>query len=561
MSQMTDLQYYTFERVERRVVAHLLRNPILIEKHPMTKEDFHYFSAGYGMLEQICRQSYCSVAKDTFVSTYVQTLAEKTGGDSWDDQEGLYQLQKKANKIYDNSIALGETLDSSNFEADYLLLKKYSMLRQIHKHGIDVTDFFKPGEQDEIASLQRLGRFANTTIDQMLTQLISPLYSLERQFSLDLDIVEEHSSKGMKGLLHFLKQGKMYGVGHPSGFMNTITDGQLPGKLIITSASTNAGKTRNSTASVCHAAMPCYYDGEKGQWMKNPNGQGNRVLYIVTETDPDEVRTAMLAYTANVNETKILHDTCSEEEYKRVELASNMFYRNYIWIVYMAEPTVARMDDCIRRHVKEFGVSLVYFDYIQPNQELVMEFTGGTKGMQAREDQALSNFSKRLKAMAKRYNVFISSYTQANADLKQSTRRDETVVAGAKAIIFKADTAVIMERPSESDLEAIKPLQEGFIEPNLVYTIYKNRGEHNHLRVWVHFDFACMRVEDLFVTDKQNQAVVSFPKKYFQRNDEGHLVVRNVKPEIPLTEDEICELLETEPTVEELEEKTCKQSA
>lgn len=64
---------------------------------------------------------------------------------------------------------------------------------------------------------------------------------------------------------------------------------------------------------------------------------------------------------------------------------------------------------------------------------------------------------------------------------------------------------MIVMPPTESELKKIHPIleEQGFIKtPNMVFTIYKNRGAKlSKLKIWVYQNLDNMRIEDLFATD------------------------------------------------------------
>lgn len=123
-----------------------------------------------------------------------------------------------------------------------------------------------------------------------------------------------------------------------------------------------------------------------------------------------------------------------------------------------------------------------------------------------REDNALIMFIDRMKTLANLLNIHIDTSTQANGDWKNNDMVDQSVIRGAKGMADKVDVGLVALPPSAKDREGIAHiLQKGFTkEPNLVYHVYKvRRGRLNHVRLWLYFDYATCRTEDLFVTDNE----------------------------------------------------------
>ena len=56
--------------------------------------------------------------------------------------------------------------------------------------------------------------------------------------------------------------------------------------------------------------------------------------------------------------------------------------------------------------------------------------------MGLREDQIMGNFSSRLKAIAERYNVYVSTATQLNRNSNDREARDASAIRGGKIIFI-----------------------------------------------------------------------------------------------------------------------------
>lgn len=115
-------------------------------------------------------------------------------------------------------------------------------------------------------------------------------------------------------------------------------------------------------------------------------------------------------------------------------------------------------------------------------------------------------FATALKDLAVELGIFVMTSTQvnANADNPQEIRNESTI-AGSRAIINKADIGCVMARPTKQELEFLSQSDEFLIKtPTLVTDIYKVRsGEWNQVRIWSNVNLGNLRKEDLFVTDSR----------------------------------------------------------
>ena len=67
----------------------------------------------------------------------------------------------------------------------------------------------------------------------------------------------------------------------------------------------------------CNIAYPIRFDRKKGKWVST--GSAEKVLYIMTEQDPAEIQTMILAYLTGYNEEIFLYGTYGEEELPRIQ--------------------------------------------------------------------------------------------------------------------------------------------------------------------------------------------------------------------------------------------------
>ena len=121
-------------------------------------------------------------------------------------------------------------------------------------------------------------------------------------------------------------------------------------------------------------------------------------------------------------------------------------------------------------------------------------------------------FSTALKDLAVELNVAMFTSTQLNAKGDDDRGvRNESSLAGSRAIINKADNGAIMARPTQEELNLFKDSKTGL--PNLVTDVFKVRsGECTQVKIWSQFDYATMRKTDLFITDGGLNPIENFYK-------------------------------------------------
>ena len=73
-------------------------------------------------------------------------------------------------------------------------------------------------------------------------------------------------------------------------------------------------------------------------------------------------------------------------------------------------------------------------------------------------------------------------------------------------------------KEGEKELKKVEPILRELInkpQPNLVYSLYKNRGgKWNKIKIWLYIDYSTMRVHDLFVTDYDYKLIKDIEKTY-----------------------------------------------
>lgn len=326
-----------------------------------------------------------------------------------------------------------------NFNSNYIEVRKWSLIRNLIRSGIDVSEYYDPNETDLELIEYRAEKFKEDSIDEIINFYRNKILGLNNLFSSKQgrDSVKA-GSKEAEAQKEAWKEAIDYGLSYASNYLNTVTYGIRKKRFTVMSAGTGVGKTRISIANICHSFAPMYWDVVEKKWVDNPNGTQNCALYIGTEMELiEEIEPIIWAYMAHVPEDHITMNTYEDGEEERVDEAIRILReKGNIYLEYVPDYDIATLEAVIEEHVSTHHVTSVFFDYIHTTTDLISEYQGAAKSKMAlREDQVLGNLSAKLKDLTRKYNISIDTWTQVTGDFKNESNRDQTIVRGAKSII------------------------------------------------------------------------------------------------------------------------------
>ncbi len=531
---------YVNKQAIREILGSLLQEPSLIREYKIVQNDFpetfhKLIFAAINNLYKNGAEIIDAVAIDEYLSHY------ETQYQVFTKNEGINFLEK-----------VQEMALQSNFKYYYDQLKKFSLLRSYAENGIDVSEFFDPDEIDPVTIETQRKLLDEYSLQDIINhykkkqlKIIAPFISTEGRDSKKAG-VGGHEQKEK------WKQDTAWGIGYSSAYLTTALHGVRKRRFNVKSAGTGVGKTRSSIADIGYACSPYYYDKALGKWCENPNGTYNGALYIGTEMELlEEIDPILWAYIADVPQDHIEFNMYEEGEEERVDKAIDILeHEANIWFEYVPEYDANTLEEVIEQHKLDHNIEYVWFDYISATVELNSEYASESKvKMVVREDQVLANLSKKLKNFTRKFDVSIDSFTQVTGDFKNEANRDQTIVRGAKSIIDKADGAMIAMPPTEKELKKVEPITRELLNkpaPNLVYSLYKNRGgKWNKIKIWLYIDYSTMRVHDLFVTDYKYKLIKDIEKTYINVSNEEYAstkAIRNPIENLEITEKETEEM-------------------
>lgn len=418
-------------------------------------------------------------------------------------------LFKKSNGIE----YLNDILELSNIEAFpyyYNKLKKFNLLRDLKKQGIDVSNFYINDLTDPNAeSVNR--EFESLTTKDICDIVKKKLIKVESDYAVSEEVKVQTLASGLDELIEGF--GEVQGIGAPvqGSIYNQIISGALPGTLTIRSGASGTGKTRNAIMDAAYLSFPYRYNSHLGKWQRF--GSEEKVLFIITEQTFEQIQRMMLAYLTDINESLFKYAKFSDTQKIVIQQAASLIkeYEDRFIVMKMPEPTIEGLKTMIREVCLSKSIDVIFFDYIFVNPGLLREF----RGFNLRNDELLLLMSTALKDLAVELNVPVFTSTQVNAAADDNRNiRNEASLAGGRATINKADNGAIMARPTREELEALATITPQYGIPNLVTDIFKVRsGEWTQVRIWSVVDLGRMVREDLFITDSQLEVISDFSKR------------------------------------------------
>lgn len=416
------------------------------------------------------------------------------------------QLMEKENgKVFLQDCEIESEVE--NFYYYYNKLKKINLVRelQLSKDKVDQI-YCEDVLNDHYIEINN--KFEQMQIVDIINMLKSNIATMENKYVLNNIAEESRPADTIRQKLKEWKQKPEIGCMLQGDIFNTITRGGRKGKLYIRSAGSGVGKTRSMVGDACHIAYPIRYDPKVGKWVST--GSCEKVLYVMTEQDTEEIDTMILAYLTGYNEDVFTYGTFDEND-PRIQTALDIMERfsdnmNYAKI---SDPCSSVVKNLFRRRNLQDGIENFFYDYIFSSPAMLDEY----RDLKIREDVALRMFTTTLKNLAVELNAFILTSTQlSNDDDPKGGFKDFRNVQGSKAIVNLADFACIMSRPSIEELNQISEFKKSFgYTPNLVTDVYKNRrGRWNMVRIWSMHDLGTCRKYDLFITTANMKSVDEF---------------------------------------------------
>lgn len=268
--------------------------------------------------------------------------------------------------------------------------------------------------------------------------------------------------------------------------------------------------TRLSVKDMINVAMDEIYVIGKGWQKTNTNFP---TLFISTELNKDELQTIILAYLTGLTTTRIEEGNFNAGEKERLDHAIEVIKRSKMYFEYIEDFSVSDVQMTIEDYVNRYDVNYVVFDYIQ-NSPKMSRTAQDSFGHNLREDEILQQLSRNLKRLAEKYDIFILSATQLNAEgqsgVDNESSRTSASLRGSKAVADKIDYGIVSAHVRAIDLKKLDPvLKEVGIDkkPTFGHFVYKNRAGLTGVIIWTKINLGNMREDIMFITDYNYQLI------------------------------------------------------
>lgn len=487
----------------QQVLGNLANNPSLLaqtDKYQLSVNDFdtrfekNLFNAICGLFSQGLKK--ISVID---IENYLST-----------NQSAKMLFDKQNGRDYVQDILDFVENDSSGFDYYYTKLKKFNLLRDLQKQGFDISDYYSE-DPFSLDGLKIAQHFEETSLTDICNSVKQKLLKIETEYAKNQEIEVISITDGLTELLRDLNKGSELGPPLQGKIYNQVLSGAQKGCLTIRSAASGIGKTVLAFADACYLAFPLRYNPEQQKWEQQ--GGNQKVLFVITEQSLEQAQKKVLAYLSGVSESVFKYGNFDEEIGSRLKKAMWLMeqYRDNFTIVRIPDPNIQILQNVLREQAILRQVDFIFYDYIFISPNLLNEF----RGHNLRNDELLLLMATALKDLAVELDVGVFTSTQVNAAADNNREiRNEASLAGGRATINKADNGIIMARPTNEELDMVKPLIQANIfpyEPNRVFDVFKVRsGQWSQVRIWSYVDLGTLRITDMFITDSRLNPIDGF---------------------------------------------------
>ena len=429
------------------------------------------------------------------------------------DVENYLQTNGAASVIFKKNNGIEYLQDAEylaevqNFDYYYTRLKKINLLNRLQEEGFDISEYYIEDLTNPKA-LDVNKNFETLEIDDILESVKRKVLGLENQFTQHEVTQTESAFEGILDIIDGARENIDIGAPVQGEILNEVMSGARLGTFIVRSAASGTGKTRQAVGDACYIAYPFRYEPFSKKWEQI--GSGRKVMFIATEQTIGEIQKMILAYLTGFNESKFRYGNFTSEEERIIRQAVWIMeqYKDNFYIVQMPSPRIDLVKNLVREQVLLHGIEYVFYDYIFISPSLLSEF----KGVSLRNDEILLMFSTALKELAVELNICVFSSTQVNANADSNVNiRNESSIAGSRAIINKADIGMVMARPTKEEIDFFASAGEAI--PTIVTDVYKVRsGMWTQVRIWSVIDLGNLRKKDLYITDSRLEIISDFEK-------------------------------------------------
>lgn len=393
-----------------------------------------------------------------------------------------------------------ENANTDLYEQNYLWIKKFSLLREFNKREFGIESLYNPLNPDMEETNKQIENLRTISLEDIVKHFTLKLLNITNSWSISSSHKSYVINEGIDDLLDNLNDEPVYGYSFANQYYNAIFRGMQFGKVLCRSAGTGGNKTRTALSDMVMVACEEFFDLKTMKYI--PIGPSMPCTFISTEIDLKQIQITLLAIVSGISEDVIKDGKFSEEVYLRLQKGIEIIKKSPIYLHYLPEYDIQDVSQIIEKDVLQHGVKFVWHDYIMYNPKLAKSTSSEYGSTNMREDLVLVDFSAKLKKLAEKFDVFISTSTQLNRSAKDHEMRDTSAIRGSSAIIDKVDMASLMFRATEKDLKKLEHVTRmpGMRKPNFCHYIFKNREGENNIIVWTIRNMGNMREEMCFCT-------------------------------------------------------------
>jgi len=231
------------------------------------------------------------------------------------------------------------------------------------------------------------------------------------------------------------KHGESEGL--KSGFyeLDGMTGGFQPSDFIVIAARPSMGKTALGLNIATNMAV------------KN----GKSIAFFSIEMSRRQIMTRILSSEAELNMSALLRGKypLNRQEEKRLELAAEVLIKSKIYIDDSPSLSILEMKTRARRIKREFGLDIVFVDYLQ-----LMKVTGEKLRRNDSKAQEVAVISASLKELAKELDIPVVALAQLNRAPEQRGSKIKYQLSDLKesgAIEQDADLVMFLHRDEQND--------------------------------------------------------------------------------------------------------------
>lgn len=241
---------YNSHAIEKVLTGLYINNDLIIStEYPLRLEDFveKKYQAIYTALYNL----YALGNNHIDISDIVGYFRE---------QQGMYQKFIEDGGM-DTLYQICNDETALNFDYNYSLIKKQSLLRDLVKIGVDVTDLYDKNLSPELFEKQ-MAKFNALEIDDIFKHYEAKINNLQSKYENLIEKSCIHVAEGLEELYKTLQTIPEVGLPLEGEIYNTITRGARLKKLYIDSGASGSGKSRRMAGNAAHLSIPMFYNTE-----------------------------------------------------------------------------------------------------------------------------------------------------------------------------------------------------------------------------------------------------------------------------------------------------------